>query len=144
MASDTSKAEQRLHGELERLSALRAELREGLSRESETASLEELSDSDQHPAEMATETFNRERDLGTLESVEAELQDVEQALDRLGQGRYGLCTVCGRAISEERLEALPATPYCIGDARRASAEAAPGMAPVGSDGGGLDEPGRAI
>lgn len=144
MASDLSRTEERLADEAKRLTAIRDDLRDGLSKESETASLEELSDSDQHPAETATETFNRERDLSALESVEAELEDLERARQRLAEGRYGLCVSCGRPISEERLEALPATPYCIDDARLASAEAAPGVAPVGPAGEGLEEPGRAI
>lgn len=144
MASDRTEIRDRLEAERRRLTALVEGLREGLSDESESASLQELSDSDQHPADTATETFNRERDIGTLESVEAELVDVDRALGRLEEGTYGLCTACGRPISAERLEALPATPYCIDDSELASAEAAPGVAPLRRGGSGLEEPGRPI
>lgn len=144
MASDPSRARARLDGERSRLAALRDGLRDGLTDESETASIGELSDSDQHPAETATETFNRERDSSTLESVEAEMAEVDRALERVAAGTYGICTACGRPISEERLEALPATPFCIEDAQLASAEAAPGVTPLGRPGGGPEQPGRAI
>lgn len=42
-----------------------------------------------------------------------ELDDVELAIARLGEGTYGTCVVCGVAISDERLEAMPATKWCI-------------------------------
>lgn len=144
MTSDSRQIERRLAAERDRLTSLRDGLRDGLAGESETSSLEELSDYDQHPSEVATETFNRERDQSTLESVEAELDDVERALERLADGTYGTCTACGRPISAERLEALPATPFCIDDAQLASAQAAPGVTTVGRAGSGLEEPERPI
>jgi len=30
----------------------------------------------------------------------------------MAEGEYGYCTVCGEKISEERLDLLPATPFC--------------------------------
>lgn len=41
------------------------------------------------------------------------LGEVERALNRLDAGTYGSCVQCGKAINEARLEAMPATPYCI-------------------------------
>jgi RNA polymerase-binding protein DksA len=41
------------------------------------------------------------------------LSEVELALARLDDGTYGTCEVCGNEISEARLEAMPATRYCI-------------------------------
>ncbi len=135
-------ARRRLQAERDRLTSLRDGLRRGLTDEAESASLEELSDADQHPADTATETFNRERDLSTMESVEAELDDLDRALERLEEGTYGRCVACGRPISADRLEALPATPYCIDDAQLASGEAAPGVVPLRRAGG--DASGRAL
>lgn len=42
-----------------------------------------------------------------------QLVEVERALAKLDEGTYGTCEVCGREISEARLEAMPATRYCI-------------------------------
>jgi DnaK suppressor protein len=42
-----------------------------------------------------------------------QLDDVEKALARLDDGTYGSCEVCGSPIGEARLEAMPATRFCI-------------------------------
>ena len=41
------------------------------------------------------------------------LLEVERALTKLDEGSYGVCESCGGAIGEVRLEAMPATRYCI-------------------------------
>lgn len=38
---------------------------------------------------------------------------VREALKRLDDGTYGICTECGKEIAEKRLEAIPYTPVCI-------------------------------
>ncbi len=45
--------------------------------------------------------------------LRAELDEVERALAKLEDGTYGVCEVCGEAIAEARLEAMPATRFCI-------------------------------
>lgn len=42
-----------------------------------------------------------------------QLDDVESALARLEDGTYGSCEVCGQPIGDARLEAMPATRWCI-------------------------------
>ena len=49
--------------------------------------------------------------LAALES--RELKHVEQAIEMIREGRYGLCNVCDRSIPITRLKALPFTPCCI-------------------------------
>jgi DnaK suppressor protein len=46
-------------------------------------------------------------------SLQEQLDDVEHALHRLDEGTYGTCETCGEAIAEPRLEAMPATRFCI-------------------------------
>jgi RNA polymerase-binding transcription factor DksA len=46
------------------------------------------------------------------------LDEVALALGRLEDGTYGTCEVCGVAIGPARLEAMPATRYCINHANR--------------------------
>lgn len=94
------------------------EVRDAASRLSTSAAEtteRELSSADQHPAEQATETLERELDLGVLQSVEAELLEVQAALERLDAGTYGNCEVCSKPIAEGRLEAMPAARYCVED-----------------------------
>lgn len=50
---------------------------------------------------------------------EVELARVDAALERLAEGEYGCCVTCGGAIEPRRLEFDPATPLCLGCARRA-------------------------
>ena len=120
----SEEARHRLDAERARLQQLRDDfVNEGLNSESEEESLAELSSVDQHQADVGTETFNRERDLSILERVEAELADVEHAMRRLDDGTFGLCEACGRPIGEERLEALPATRFCLEDQAEAEREA---------------------
>ncbi len=45
-----------------------------------------------------------------------ELDEVERALAKLDDGTYGACEICGEQISEVRLEAMPATRFCISHA----------------------------
>lgn len=46
-------------------------------------------------------------------SLREQLDDVEEALKALDEGRYGLCEVCSQPIAEARLEAMPTTRRCI-------------------------------
>lgn len=41
-----------------------------------------------------------------------ELRMIDAALDRLKDGSYGFCQKCGSEISSERLDLIPATPFC--------------------------------
>jgi DnaK suppressor protein len=41
------------------------------------------------------------------------LRQVEEALDRMNEGTYGVCDECGQVISPKRLEAVPWASYCI-------------------------------
>lgn len=115
---DRSDARERLLAEQERLEAIRVTESPEPNESSEPASF------DQHTADLGTDTFDRERDLSVLEQVEAELADVEHALARLDDGTYGTCEACGQTIPDERLEAMPATRFCVNDQAEAEREAA--------------------
>jgi len=51
--------------------------------------------------------------LTLVRSLRDTLRDVEQALERMDAGSYGLCERCGQPIGDERLEALPAARLCL-------------------------------
>jgi RNA polymerase-binding protein DksA len=76
------------------------------------------STSDNHLADSATETYERELDEGIEEDAVRQLREVEEALERIAAGTYGVCEACGREIPEDRLEAVPWTKLCIDDARK--------------------------
>ena len=60
------------------------------------------------PAYDRPMTSESETDLAHLDEIEAELDDVEKALERLDDGTYGTCEVCGAALPDEQLAAAPA------------------------------------
>ncbi|PKP71110.1 MAG: dimethylmenaquinone methyltransferase [Alphaproteobacteria bacterium HGW-Alphaproteobacteria-4] len=69
--------------------------------------------------ELATEREDEQvlEDLG--QSAQSEIRMIDAALKRIEAGEYGACTYCGEAISEERLDLLPGTPFCRLHARAA-------------------------
>ncbi len=64
-------------------------------------------------AASGTTTFERERDLSLSENVKDILKRVNEALDRIDSGTFGICELCGQKILEERLQALPYANLCI-------------------------------
>ena len=111
-----SDARQLLAAERERLVRVKTSLEhDGLSEQSQRRSTGELSGSDEHLADVASETEIREEELSLLSTVDAELVAVETALARVDDGAYGRCERCGRLIGDERLVAMPAARYCIED-----------------------------
>ncbi len=72
---------------------------------------------DQHLADHASEILEREMDWTLEENAEHILGEIEQALARLDDGTYGTCAVCGEAIPEERLAAVPYATLCVRDRR---------------------------
>jgi DnaK suppressor protein len=64
-------------------------------------------------ADSAQVAAERGENRVLYDQLRRELDDIERALARMDEGTYGTCEVCGNAISEARLEMLPATRYCI-------------------------------
>ena len=69
--------------------------------------------SDNHPGDMATSTFDRELDYTLEENVERALGEIDAALKRIEDGTYGICVDRGEQIPVERLEAIPWATLCI-------------------------------
>ncbi|HEY0633088.1 MAG TPA: TraR/DksA C4-type zinc finger protein [Thermoleophilaceae bacterium] len=110
---DKQQVETRLRERAEEIAARRAQLK------ASPASLDpELADYDQHPADQGTETHEQELDETTDMLLADEADRVELALQRLGEGNYGVCIDCGRDIPAERLEAIPESVRCIDDQAR--------------------------
>ena len=68
---------------------------------------------DNHPGDLATETFDRELDYTLEENSEHVLAEIDAALRRIEDGTFGRCERCGREIDEARLEAIPYATKCI-------------------------------
>lgn len=101
---------------LEEKDRLDHELQEILDRTAHTADLEqaaELSNYDDHPADLASETFEREKDLALEGNLEDLLEKINVALEKLEDSTYGVCDSCGAEINPNRLEVLPWASLCL-------------------------------
>lgn len=97
-------------GVIDRLAGERAQLTSQLSEldgeETELAVDDNFADSGQVAAE---EGENR----ALAAQLRDQLDDVERALAKLDDGTYGSCEVCAQPIAADRLDAMPATRFCI-------------------------------
>jgi DnaK suppressor protein len=116
MAISKTTIRKRLEAERVRLEGVRDNLRRD---QGDGAIAAELSSFDQHPGDLGSETFEYEKNASLLEQVEAELGEIEAAFQRVRHGSYGVCQACGRRIAAARLQALPATRFCVDDQARA-------------------------
>lgn len=73
---------------------------------------------DEHDPEGATIAFERAQLSALLDQARTRLGELDQALERLSTGRYGMCERCGQPIAPARLAARPAARTCIACASR--------------------------
>ncbi|MFC4558610.1 hypothetical protein ACFO3D_10360 [Virgibacillus kekensis] len=73
----------------------------------------ELADYDNHPADMGTEQFEQEMNAGLDNRREERLREINDALERIENGTYGISEKSGKPIPEERLEVMPTARYLV-------------------------------
>ena len=59
------------------------------------------------------ELWEREKTLALIRTLEAKVIEIDRAVRKLDQGRYGVCERCSEAISPARLEAVPTAMFCV-------------------------------
>ncbi|HEX5011949.1 MAG TPA: TraR/DksA C4-type zinc finger protein [Planctomycetota bacterium] len=64
-------------------------------------------------ADHGSDAFERNMTLGLMENEARTLHQIEDALEQMEGGRYGVCILCGQAIPLARLEALPFATTCV-------------------------------
>lgn len=79
-----------------------------------------LKDEADHPGELSgqfSEQHNEQAELGVtlslLNNEETIISEIKSALQRIDDGSFGKCIKCRKSITQERLKAIPYTPYCI-------------------------------
>ena len=107
------------------LDSLRARLRGDLDqmtdealRRSQPESSGNLSNVPLHMADVGTENYDQEFTLGLIENEQTTLEQVQDALNRIGSGTFGNCEECGELIARQRLQYLPYVRHCILCARK--------------------------
>lgn len=96
----------------ERLMELRAQMMEELETLS-GYSLTQTKQAGEELADIGSENFIREMELGLMTEEGRRVQLIEEALRRLNDGTYGVCTDCKQKIQEGRLEAMPYARLCV-------------------------------
>lgn len=110
---EMEKFREQLLAEKDRLEEELQEIENRAAHVDESDRATELSSYEDHPADLASETFEREKDLAIGESVQHMLHKVINALDKLDRGTYGRCDACAKPIKKARLRALPFATLCL-------------------------------
>ena len=66
-----------------------------------------------HSVDLGTDRSAQAVSLCCMESATHEIQAIDDALDRLREGCFGICDSCGERISRQRLKAIPYTQLCL-------------------------------
>ncbi len=74
---------------------------------------DELSSYDNHPADIASETYEMEMNYNLKNNENLRLMEVEKALANIENGTYGKCATCGKEIVADRMEILPTAIQCM-------------------------------
>jgi len=119
MSIDTDRFRTVLLEERERVQKAIANLRDDHPGSLDEEVEEIAATSDNHLAETASATLDREIDYTLEENSGHVLVALDAALKRIDEGTYGTCTNCGGEIPAERLEAYPWASLCI-DCKRKS------------------------
>ncbi len=64
-------------------------------------------------ADSGTKAFEREQEMTLLATVRESHFQTERALQRIGDGTYGICESCGHPIGKLRLQAFPRATLCV-------------------------------
>ncbi|MBM7554785.1 hypothetical protein [Thalassobacillus pellis] len=78
---------------------------------------QELSDVADHPANLGTEQFEREKDYTFYEKARERMMEIEDALQRIEEGKYGFSEKSGEPIPLERLEVEPTARFTVEESK---------------------------
>ena len=73
----------------------------------------DLSAYSMHMADMATDNYDREFSLSLADNEQKLLGRIDDALDKIEEGKSGLCDACEKKISKVRLKAVPYAELCV-------------------------------
>ena len=65
-------------------------------------------------ADDAVQSYEHQLMMGLGEKEFEKLRLVEEAIEKLDEGQYGICLECEELISEERLTVVPFASHCVG------------------------------
>lgn len=65
-----------------------------------------------HLADIAADSYEREKDMKLVSDVSNMLYEIDEALYRIEKGAFGLCEGCQQEINSNRLSAIPYARLC--------------------------------
>ncbi len=105
---------------LAQLTAKRAEVLESMNSAKQHALLDlsqdstgDLSHLRLHPADQGADAADQHTELVITNMEAIELAQIDEAIERLHEGRFGICDSCYQEIALERLQAIPETAFCL-------------------------------
>ena len=109
--------------ELAKYKSLLVKVREGIAGDithiakenlkSQKESSGDLSGYSFHMADMASDSYDRELSLNIAGGEQEIIYEIDDALKRIEEGKFGLCISCSKKIPQKRLNAVPYAKYCI-------------------------------
>ena len=66
-----------------------------------------------HLADMGTDSIERDKAFLIGDTRGDALENIDEALEKLEKGTYGVCEICEEPIARERLEAVPYAKLCL-------------------------------
>lgn len=79
---------------------------------SEKYSTGELSSIDNHIGDLGTDVYMHDMENSLIDHEKYVLEQINNALNNVENGTYGICSNCGQKIEEDRLEIIPETTLC--------------------------------
>lgn len=73
----------------------------------------DLSNFASHQADAGTDTFDRDFALSLVSNEQEALNEIEEAIQRIKEGSFGICEVTGKKIPAARLSAVPFTRFSV-------------------------------
>lgn len=90
-----------------------SQMHESALNKSVAAASGDLSTVPYHMADVGTDNFEHEFTLGLIENEEEEIREIDEALERLDKGTFGICETCEKPIPKSRLKIIPYARLCI-------------------------------
>jgi RNA polymerase-binding protein DksA len=80
---------------------------------SRTESAGDISIMPLHMADIGSENYEQEFSLGLMESSKSVVKEIDEALERIKNGTYGICMGTGKLITKARLKLKPWAKYSM-------------------------------
>lgn len=81
--------------------------------DADTGNASEASVASSHLADLGSDREASDISLGRREAEITEIQEIDDAMERIREGTFGRCETCGKAIAKERLQAIPYALLCL-------------------------------